>query len=172
MNRSPATQLRRTLYNRWYLMHKRCTDPTDSRFANYGGRGIYVQSEWNEFQPFFNWAVVSGFRNHLSLDRINNDGPYGPQNCRWATKSEQARNRRWTPACAEAAKHRFSEAARLKGYEVRVARYGKPVRCIETGEIFPTARHATRAIGGSQMLVVHVVKGRAETAKGFHWEYV
>lgn len=79
----------------WYGMKKRCLCPTSSVYKNYGGRGIAICEEWrNSFPAFYEWAMANGYRNDLSIDRVNNDGNYEPSNCRWATAKEQNNNRR------------------------------------------------------------------------------
>lgn len=81
------------IYSIWQHMKDRCGKKWDKRYKNYGGRGISVCKEWqNSFLAFYNWAFANGYKDNLSIDRIDVNGNYEPSNCRWITMAEQAGN--------------------------------------------------------------------------------
>lgn len=84
------------LYRIWYGMKKRCEDPQNHAFHYYGGKGVRICNEWkgdNGYDNFKTWAMNNGYSDKLSIDRINPNGDYSPDNCRWADSKTQMRNR-------------------------------------------------------------------------------
>ena len=80
------------LYNIWSKMKERCYNTTRKAYKNYGGKGVHVCDEWrNDFQKFYDWAINNGYKENLTIDRINSNGNYEPSNCRWITLSENTR---------------------------------------------------------------------------------
>lgn len=83
------------LHSIWSDIKTRCFDPNDSNYSNYGGRGITMCDEWrSDFLSFYRWANANGYSDDLSIDRIDNNLGYCPDNCRWADSVVQQNNKR------------------------------------------------------------------------------
>ena len=88
------------LYRIWNNMKNRCYRKSYHAYNHYGGRGITICNEWlHDFQAFYDWAMANGYRDDLSIDRIDSNGNYCPKNCRWATMTEQNKNKRAKNGC-------------------------------------------------------------------------
>lgn len=84
------------LYHLYYRVRSRCENPKASYFEHYGGRGIRVCDEWQTWEAFRDWALANGYKDGLTIDRIDVNGNYEPSNCKWITQAEQMRNTRKT----------------------------------------------------------------------------
>ena len=82
------------LYKIWANIKTRCTNSKYIRFEDYGGRGIKLCEEWENFNNFKNWALSHNYSNSLQIDRIDNNGNYEPSNCHWVTSHKNSRNKR------------------------------------------------------------------------------
>jgi len=81
----------------WHDMRQRCNNPKNRDYKYYGGRGITICSDWDLYTNFKDWALGHGYNDKLTIDRVDENGNYTPNNCRWATREEQNRNKRTVP---------------------------------------------------------------------------
>ena len=91
--RATKHNLRHTrLYNIWTGMKSRCYNPNATKYGLYGARGIKVCDEWmNDFKAFYDWSMSHGYSDELTIDRIDSDKGYYPDNCQWLTRSENGK---------------------------------------------------------------------------------
>ena len=83
------------LYKCWCHIKARCYNVTNNHYQYYGGRGIAMCNEWrDDFMSFYNWSMANGYNDTLTIDRIDVNGNYEPNNCRWVTTKQQNRNTR------------------------------------------------------------------------------
>ena len=89
--------MNKTLYRKYHHMKDRCYNPKDKRYARYGGRGIKIYDEWlNNYSLFEKWALDNGYKEGLTIDRIDNDGNYEPSNCRFVSFAENSKKKSTT----------------------------------------------------------------------------
>ena len=112
------------LYKRFMKMVERCENPNCKAYENYGARGIRVCDEWkNNFVSFYNWAMANGYRDDLTIERINVNGNYCPENCKFIPLSEQAKNKTnnvWITYNGET--HYLAEWSRIIGLNAQTIR--------------------------------------------------
>lgn len=112
------------LHWRWGAMKQRCYNPNNEKFSRYGGRGISVCKEWFSFPMFEKWALENGYKPELTLDRIDTDGNYNPNNCRWVDQRAQQNNRNNNRKIIyEDKEYTFSELSEKTGLKIETIAY-------------------------------------------------
>lgn len=84
---------KKMLYHVWYNMNNRCKNPNNSNYKHYGLKGIEVSYNFSSFDTFYKWSIENGYKQGLTLDRIDCKGDYEPNNCRWSDWNTQENNR-------------------------------------------------------------------------------
>lgn len=113
------------LYYAWSNMRKRCYQKQNAKYKSYGGRGVKVCSEWlHSFPAFRDWAIANGYKDNLTIDRIDTNGDYEPSNCRWVTQKIQQNNRRNNhPIEFNGETHTMAEWAEITGIPYHTIKY-------------------------------------------------
>lgn len=136
------------LYRIYYLMKGRCYNPNKPDYKWYGGRGIQMCDEWKEsYLNFKSWAILNGYEEGLTIDRIDSDGNYEPSNCRWVSMTVQNNNKKSVPRYRfNGEEHSISEWARILGVkrELLKDRITKLGWSIEKAFTTPTLSNETK----------------------------
>lgn len=188
------------IYNVWHTMKERCYVPTQTSYKNYGGRGIKVCPEWQEFIPFMEWSYANGYdenapRGQCTLDRIDPNGDYCPENCRWVSMSVQANNKtdnvylKYQGITDTLSNHArrigispvLAEGRYLKGMELsdvfrvgrvgevkKVAQYDKDMNLIK---IWSSCMEICDTLGFNMSNLRGCLSGHRKTTYGYIWKY-
>ena len=188
------------IYNLWHTMKERCYVPTHISYRVYGGRGIKVCEEWQEFIPFMEWAYANGYdenapRGQCTLDRIDPNGDYCPSNCRWVSMSVQANNKTdnvyleyqgITDTLSNHARRVgispvLAEGRYLKGMELsdvfKVGRVGEVKKVAQYDKemnlikIWDSCMEICETLGYKMNSLRGNLAGYSKTHKGYIWEY-
>jgi len=166
-----GTKKENRIHKKWTAMKARCNNPNNDRYKYYGGKGIKVCKEWNDnFQAFAKWAFENGYEDGLSIDRIDSNKNYCPENCRFIPIQENGglahKGQVFTT------EQRKSRSMALKGKYINgLNPNAKKVRCIETGVVFNSVKEASLSLGLNKCAVLNSTK-RGYRSGGYHWEYV
>lgn len=152
-------QSKTDLYVMFYSMVARCENPNTPNYKRYGGRGIKICKEWREdFMAFHDWAFANGYRKGLSIDRIDYNGDYCPENCRWADMITQQNNKSTNRIVEyEGKKYTIANLARAFNLE-----YDFVYRCIVKGESVEDIVHGNVPMRRSKK-ALYEIDGRVHT---------
>ena len=142
MRKTHGKSYNNRLYRIWISMKTRCYNPNFHAYKKYGGVGIEIYKKWrNNFEEFYNWSISNGYKDNLSIDRINPNGNYEPDNCRWADRTIQSRNIR-IQSNNKSGFHGVCFNKRLKKYNavIKVAYKQKHIGTFNTKEEAALAR--------------------------------
>lgn len=181
----------------YYGIRKRCLNPKSSVYKYYGGKGVKICNEWLDTENgsirFIDWAKHNGYNDKLTIDRIDPNGNYCPENCRWITPKAQNNNRSnnilysyngethninewceilklnystvYTRLFRE--KLPFEEAIKKEKHD----KNRKKLLCVELNKTFPSIKNAAQSIGtSSSNLIINIKNGWK--CGGYHWEYI
>ena len=185
------------LYWVWASIIGRTSNPNNQDYHDYGGRGITVCSEWRDASTFIEWALKNGYREGLRIERIDNENGYSPDNCRWATDKEQARNKRNNRVIEfRGERHCLSEWAEITGLPSHTIKSrlnlgwtaedaltvpqgerktNRPIIQLTVGgefvRTFGAAAKVEKELGYNAGNIGKICKGKGKTIGGYKWKY-
>ena len=158
------------LYRTWVSIRRRCNNKNTKDYKYYGGKGIRVSSDWDQFSSFEEWAISHGYSDTMSIDRIDSNKDYCPENCRWITFSENDSRAHKGQIITPEQRKNISE--KLKDYySTRLNPNAKKIKCIETGVIYNSVKEASLSLGLNKCAVQCSTK-KGYRCGGYHWEYI
>lgn len=175
------------IYRIWLSMRQRCNNSSHKYYRLYGGRGIKVCDEWqNDYDAFAEWAIQNGYSDTMSIDRIDNDKGYCPDNCRWIYYKDQPKNRRTNHRVVVNGKEmNVSDVSRIynipistvcyrdkRGFDILHGHRRRAIKCVETGEVYKSLSEASRKTGIYRGQLSACANGKREKAGGYHWQIV
>lgn len=189
------------LYELWKGVRSRCNNPNHKSYHNYGGLGIKMCREWDDYTKFRDWAIANGYDENApkfqcTLDRIDVTKGYSPDNCRWVDAKTQSRNTRRNIRVEyqgesyvakdladkfgmddHALIHRLNlglsleDALTIPKGTTLSPGAFSPVVCVETSERFPSVKSAAESVSRHESTVIAALKNHNRTAGGYHWRY-
>lgn len=179
------------LYSTWLNIKDRCFNPNNDHYKNYGARGIVMCDEWRyDFKKFYDWAIANGYKKHLSIERINVNDGYNPENCKWIPLAEQAKNKTNSIWIHDGeTKLSPSEVAQNLGMAVSSIylriRHNKPILAPNSAlrkvrqmdkngnpiRTYASISEAAKTVGVDQSGIVRCCRGHYNSAGGYVWIY-
>lgn len=175
------------IYKIFCGMKQRCYNTNHKYYPIYGGRGIKICDEWlNDYQQFEAWALANGYANDMSIDRIDNDKGYSPDNCRWIYYKDQPKNRRSNHrVIVDGKEMNVSDVSRLYGIPISTVCYRdnqgfdilrgcrkSRVMCVETGAVYESVSEASRQTSINRGSISACMYNEQCRAGGYHWRKV
>lgn len=173
------------LYRIWSSMKQRCNNPNHKHYKHYGGRGIGICKEWeSDFDVFAEWAMENGYSDTMSIDRIDNDKGYCPDNCRFIYYKDQPKNRKTNHrVVVNGEEMNVSDVSRLYGIPISTVchrdKHGidilngcrkSRVMCVETGAVYESVSEASRQTGINRGNISACMYSERHRAGGYHWK--
>lgn len=149
------------LYRIWKNMRTRCYYTNFAQYKDYGGRGIIICKEWDDFKVFQEWAIKTGYNDTLTIDRIDVNGNYCPDNCRWSTMKAQNRNKRNNHLVAGKTLAEWAEIKDIK-YQTMVSRANKSKNMDDVLSLKHKHKKTLQQISDENSIKLNTLKARLQ----------